>query len=88
MTTKQLQAKRDGLEAQMLWAALHRGDRELMEVLRDESDHLSKMLGRPNASLAPSVCKRRPTDNAPGSPDWRMLAHRLPTTGTGSRYPH
>jgi hypothetical protein len=44
MTRKQLEEKRDGLEAQMHWAALHRGDQELMDVLRDESGRLSMMM--------------------------------------------
>jgi hypothetical protein len=46
MTREQLEQKLDGLEAQMQWAALHHGDRELMDVLRDESDRLSGMKGR------------------------------------------
>jgi hypothetical protein len=45
MTRQQLERKRDGLEAQMHWATLHRGDQELMDVLRDESDRLSRDAG-------------------------------------------
>jgi hypothetical protein len=46
MTRQQLEQKRGGLEAQMRWAALHHGDQELMDVLRDESDRLSGMMGQ------------------------------------------
>jgi hypothetical protein len=45
MTRQQLEQKRDGLEAQIHWAALHRGDEELMDVLRHESGRLSGMIG-------------------------------------------
>jgi hypothetical protein len=31
---------------QMQWAAVHRGDQELMDVLRDESGRLSGMIGQ------------------------------------------
>jgi hypothetical protein len=45
MTRQQLAQKRDGLEAQIHWAALHHGDEELMDVLRNESGRLSGMIG-------------------------------------------
>jgi hypothetical protein len=51
MTRQQLEQKRAGLEAQMHWAALHRGDQELMDVLHDESGRLLRMC----ASLSPDV---------------------------------
>jgi hypothetical protein len=44
MTRQQLERKRAGLGAQMHWAALHRGDQELMDVLRAESGRLSMMI--------------------------------------------
>jgi hypothetical protein len=46
MTREQLEQKLDGLKAQVHWAALHHGDQELVDVLRDESDRLSGMIGR------------------------------------------
>jgi hypothetical protein len=46
MTREQLEQKRDGLEAQMHWAALHHGEQELMDVLRDESERLAGMIGQ------------------------------------------
>jgi hypothetical protein len=40
MTRRQLEQKRDGLEAQMHWAALHDADQELLDLLRIENDRL------------------------------------------------
>jgi hypothetical protein len=40
MTREQLEQKRDGLEAQMRWAALHEADQELLDLLRIENDRL------------------------------------------------
>jgi hypothetical protein len=47
MTRRQLEQKCAGLEAQMHWAALHRGD----HVLRDEIGRLLRMC----ASLPPDI---------------------------------
>jgi hypothetical protein len=63
MTRKQLEEKREGLVAQMHWAALFGGDQELMDVLRDESGRLSRMLGRPNAPPATSIRRTLPPAN-------------------------
>jgi hypothetical protein len=52
MTREQLERKRDGVKAQIRWAALHRGDQELIDVLRDESSRLSMMLGRPKRTTS------------------------------------
>jgi hypothetical protein len=51
MTRQQLERKRAGLEAQMHWAALHRGDQELMDVLRDESGRLLSMFAPPSPQV-------------------------------------
>jgi hypothetical protein len=51
MTRQQLEQKRAGLEAQMRWAALHRGDQELMDVLRDENGRLFSMFASPSPEV-------------------------------------
>jgi hypothetical protein len=40
MTRNQLEQQREGVKAQMRWAVLHGGDRELLDLLRFESDRL------------------------------------------------
>jgi hypothetical protein len=46
MTRKQLEQQREGVKAQMRWAALHGGDQELLDLLRFESDRLLAMIGQ------------------------------------------
>jgi hypothetical protein len=46
MTRTQLEQQREGVEAQMHWAILHRGDQELLDLLRVESDRLGLMTGQ------------------------------------------
>jgi 3-deoxy-D-arabino-heptulosonate 7-phosphate (DAHP) synthase len=45
MTRRELDQKRDGLEAQMHWAALHDADQELLDLLRVENDRLLVTIG-------------------------------------------
>jgi hypothetical protein len=45
MTRKQLEEKRDGLEAQMRWAVLHSAGQELLDLSRVENDHLLVTIG-------------------------------------------
>jgi hypothetical protein len=44
MTRKQLEEKRDGLEAQMRWAVLHSAGQELLDLLRVENDRLAVLM--------------------------------------------
>jgi hypothetical protein len=60
MTRQQWEQKRAGLEAQMQWAALHRGDQELMNLLRDESGRLLKMWARLSLDVATGTATTAP----------------------------
>jgi hypothetical protein len=44
MTRAQLEQQREGVEAQLCWAVLHRGDQELLDLLRIESSRLCVMI--------------------------------------------
>jgi hypothetical protein len=41
MTRQRLELLWQGVERQIRWAAVHGGDQELLDLLRDESDRLS-----------------------------------------------
>jgi hypothetical protein len=80
MTRQQLELLRDGVEAQMRWAALHRGDQELMDLLRDESTRLSMMIGQYPPGITPQYRPgRRPTV------PMEMIAPSGVTVGIGTR---
>jgi hypothetical protein len=85
MTRQQLELLRHGVEAQMRWAALHDGDRELMDLLRDESTRLSMMIGQyPPKGDHPAVSTRQNRD----CPNGRMIAPSGVTVGIGPQYSH
>jgi hypothetical protein len=82
MTRQQLELLRDGVEVRMRWAALHRGDRELMDLLRDESTRLSMMIDQyAPQRRSPVVSTRQTPDRLNG----RMIAPGGVTAGIGPR---
>jgi hypothetical protein len=52
MTKEQLERQRESVKAQLRWAMLHDGDRELLELLRCERGRLSAMIGQ----MSPRAC--------------------------------
>jgi hypothetical protein len=64
MTREQLKQQRQGVNAQMRWAALHRGDQELLDLLRVEMEQLSAKISqfpvRPDHSAAPRLWVSQP----------------------------
>jgi hypothetical protein len=75
MIRKQLELLRHGVEAQMRWVALHGGDQELLDLLRDESTRLSMMIGQyPSKRDAASTQQTPRPDGAPHCPKGRMIA--------------
>jgi hypothetical protein len=58
MTRQQLELLWHGVESQMRWAAVHGGDQELLDLLRDQSDRLSVRIA--NIPSKPITKQHRP----------------------------
>jgi hypothetical protein len=51
LTRELLERQRRGVETQLRWAMLHDGDRELLDLLRHESDRLSARIEQQPARI-------------------------------------
>jgi hypothetical protein len=58
MTRQQLELLWQGVERQMGWAAVHGGDQELLDLLRNESDRLSTTIDQ--CAGKPITAQHRP----------------------------
>jgi hypothetical protein len=71
MTRQQLELLWHGVEKQMRWAAVHGGDQELLDLLRDQSDRLSVRIGQYSFQADHHTASTRQTPLPDSAPDCR-----------------